>query len=99
MPKKFKSGVLKILNLKRNKAYYLACHDLNENIISQKKLLDEGKHKNFVLQRDYFLQEGTEFIFEIIEKEIDFKTAVEIEEVWLESDKYAYNHSGNGRFI
>lgn len=97
MSKKFKSGVLRILNQKADKSYYLACYDLNKSVIIQKELLDSGKHKNPLLQHDYFLQEGIGFIFEIIEKEIDFKTAKEIEEIWIESDKFSYNHSNLGR--
>lgn len=86
------SGVLKIINTQKNRAFYLACNNPDTGSIEQKILLEQGKHYNKALQQDYVSQSGKDFLFIIIEKEIDFKAAREIENIWVEADLSSYNN-------
>lgn len=88
----FISGVIKIFNAQKNRAFYLACNNFDTDLVEQKILLEQGKHSNKALQQDYVSQNGKDFLFIIIEKEIDFKAAKEIENIWVESDHFAYNN-------
>lgn len=90
--KKFQAGVLQIINKKTEKSFYLACANLDKSIAAQTALLQQGKHPNQMLRHDYCVQDGQEFFIKILEKDIHYRAANEIVEIWLESDNSAYNH-------
>lgn len=89
---KYMSGVIKIINYNKNQSYYHACENLEKCISEQIRLLNEGKHGNKRLQEDYLLQKGRDFSLLTMEDEVDFKTAKEIESIWVESDASCYNN-------
>lgn len=95
-------GVYKIENKKNGKIYLASSSNLKNQWMRQQMQLDQGKHMNAALQKDY--NEFGEGAFELVvleelevEAEMDVKWELEkLEKVWFEKlqpyDEKGYNN-------
>lgn len=95
-----KSGVYCIKNIKNNKVYIGQSININRRRYDHKRLLEQGKHNNIYLQREFNKYGSDSFTFEIIKycpiEELDNCEIQLIKELQCMDNKYGYNMESGG---